>query len=305
MIKSFSQFLSEDAPKEVVFAFGRFNPPTSAHEALLEKVADLAKGGRTYRIYSSKVEDPKNNPLPLTEKVKFMRKMYPRHARSIVSDTDITSPLQVCTKLYEQGFRKVTLVVTESSAAEFKALLNGNNGHEGSHGFYFFKEGVSVVSSGLKDPDSTVLTESKVHAAISANDLELFTKSLPAGFAEARELFNAVRTGMGLRETKNFRKHVQLAPVSERREAYVAGELFQVGDDVVLKESSEVGKISHRGTNYLIVSMHDGRKVRKWLNGVELLEKKTPEVVELETKIVIERDPSIPGKPISKLRNLS
>jgi len=47
MIKSFSQFLSEDAPKEVVFAFGRFNPPTSAHEALLEKVADLAKGGRT------------------------------------------------------------------------------------------------------------------------------------------------------------------------------------------------------------------------------------------------------------------
>ena len=85
----------------------------------------------------------------------------------------------------------------------------------------------------------------------------------------------------------------------------MAGELFQVGDDVVLKESSEVGKISHRGTNYLIVSMHDGRKVRKWLNGVELLEKKTPEVVELETKIVIERDPSIPGKPISKLRNLS
>jgi len=76
-----------------------------------------------------------------------------------------------------------------------------------------------------------------------------------------------------------------------------------VGDEVVLKESQEVGKISHCGSNYLIVAMHDGRKMRKWLNGVELVEKKTPDVVELESKTVIERDVSIPGKAISKLRN--
>jgi len=50
------------------------------------------------------------------------------------------------------------------------------------------------------------------------------------------------------------------------------------------------------------VAMHDGRRVRKCLNGVELLEKKAPAVVELDSKVLIERNPSIPGKSISKLR---
>ena len=41
-MKSFTQFVSELTPKEVVFVFERFNPPTVAHEKLLEKVAEIA-----------------------------------------------------------------------------------------------------------------------------------------------------------------------------------------------------------------------------------------------------------------------
>lgn len=299
MIKSFSQYLIEDAAKDVVIAFGNFNPPGLNHEKLIEKVAEVA-AGRTYRIYSSRSESTKTNPLNLQEKVKFMRKMFPRHARSIMADDDCQNVLQVCSKLYEQGFSKVTLVTSAQSAPQLTAMLAAYNGKKQINGgFYNFREDVSVVAGIKSDPDASgILIESA-----SANDLELFSKNLPATLKEKHELFNAVRAGMGLKESKSFRKHIQLESVSAIREAYVNEEIFAVGDDVVIKESQEVGKIAHRGSNYLIVSMHDGRRVRKWLNGVELLEKKAPAVVELDSKVLIERNPSIPGKSISKLRN--
>lgn len=303
MIKSFSQFVAEDAAKEIVVAFARFNPPSLSHEKLLEKTAEIAKG-KMYRIYASQAEDPAKNPLSLTEKVKFMRKMFPRHARSIMADADLKSSLQVCSRLYEQGFTKVTLVVSEDRQEETVSMLNAHNGKPlVDGGFYNFKEGVSVIAAIPHNPDlvpSTTLIE-----AARANDLECFSKGLPETLEEKRELFNAVRSGMGLKETRNFRKHIQLESVSEMREAYVSGQIFNVGDEVVIKESSEVGRIERRGSNYLVVAMHDGRRVRKWLNGVELVEKNIENPVqEISSRNIISYDTSSkPGIPISKLRS--
>lgn len=303
MIKSFSQFVTEDATKEIVFAFGKFNPPSSSHEKLLERAAELAKG-KTYRIYASQAEDPKKNPLNLAEKVKFMRKMFPRHARSIMPDEIVFGIPDICAKLYEQGFTKVTVVVSEVHVEETKSLLEAYNGRPQFRGaFYNFKAGTLSVVSGMQvDPDES--SSSTLIEAARVNDLELFSKNIPESLQEKRELFNAVRTGMGLKETHNFRKHIQLESVSEMREAYVSGKIFNVGDDVVIKESNEIGKIERRGSNYLVVSMHDGRKVRKWLNGVELVEKITDDLVqEISSQRIITYDTSSkPGIPVSKLR---
>ena len=83
-MKSFSQYLTEET-KEVVFTFGRFNPPTNGHEKLISKVASLAKGNN-YRIYASKSQDPKKNPLDFNTKIKYMRnrwiRIYRRPCRS-------------------------------------------------------------------------------------------------------------------------------------------------------------------------------------------------------------------------------
>ena len=300
-MKSFSQFVAECTGKEVVCVLGRFNPPTAAHGELLEKVADLAKG-KQYRIYSSKSEDPKKNPIVFTEKVKFIRKMFPRHARSIMADDNISNHLHLCAKLHEQGFTKVTLVVENSKVQEIETLLKHYTGRVLKEGGSFnFENGVTVL--GAEDADSASI---KLREAAAVNDLEVFSKYLPEGFTENKELFNAVRTGMGLRESKTFRKHIQLEPISDRREAYVSGEIFNVGDQVVIKESSEVGIVSQRGSNYLVVAMSNGNKVRKWLNGVELLEKQQPvQVTEVSSQKVIDYDRSAPGKPISKIRSKS
>ena len=49
-VKSFSDYLVEDAKKEVTFVFGRFNPPTIGHEKLFDQTKKLARSG-TYRIH--------------------------------------------------------------------------------------------------------------------------------------------------------------------------------------------------------------------------------------------------------------
>ena len=303
-MKSFTQFVSDLTPKDVVFVFERFNPPTIAHEKLLEQVAETASGS-AYRIYSSHFEDAKKNPLKLEEKVKWMRKMFPKYARNVMSD-DVNTVFSICSKLYEQGFTRVTMMTESSRVLEFEALLNGHNGVQTNDGFYNFKEGVKVVGC---ENSSLQLSESAMHTAAKSNDLESFAKNLPSSFQDHEELFNAVRNGMGLKESRNFRKHIQLESVSDRREAYVSGNLFEVGNEVVIKESEELGKITHCGSNYLIVELNDGKKVRKWLSAVELLEKKEitlesqllPVILTSSPEIRV-HTPSLQGTPISLIR---
>ena len=268
-VNSFKAYLKEDSG-EVVFAFGRFNPPTIGHEKLMDAVKKLARGSQ-YRIYPSQSQDPKKNPLDFKLKVKFLRKMFPKHARSIMADKGVRTAFDAIVKLYDQGYTKVTMVAGEDRVIEFEKLLNKYNGVKGRHGFYQFESGVMVKSAGERDPDAegaTGMSASKLRAAANDNDLKTFAKGMPKGFKGVEDLFNAVRAGMCLAESKNFRKHVQLEKVSDRREEYVEGNLFKIGNEVVIKESDEVGNIKVLGTNYVIVQLGENKK-RVWLDGVE------------------------------------
>ena len=266
-IKSFSDYIVESS-REATFTFGRYNPPTIGHEVLFNKVKDIARGGK-YRIYASQSVDPKKNPLEYKSKVKLLRKMFPKHARNIIEDTKVRNVFDVLVQMYDEGFHKVQLVVGSDRIKEFEILLNKYNGVKGRHGFYKFK--LNVVSAGERDPDSDGaegMSASKMRMAAQQNDLKLFSSGLPSNFKRTEDLFNAVRKGMGLTESKSFRKHVELPPVSETREEYVEGSLFKVGDLVRIKENNEEGKIVYCGSNYLMVELNDVRK-RVWLDAVE------------------------------------
>ncbi len=96
---------------------------------------------------------------------------------------------------------------------------------------------------------------------------------------DAKKLFMDVRSGMGLSEETVFKRHVELEPVSETREQFVQGKLFDLGDTVIIKESDEMGTITHLGTNYVVVQISEDRTVRKWLDDVtkiDLTEQKIP-----------------------------
>jgi hypothetical protein len=201
-----------------------------------------------------------------------MRKMFPKHARSIINDKGVKTALDVLVKLYADGFTQVSMVVGSDRVNEFDALANKYNGVDARHGFYNFEGGVNIISAGERDPDSegvSGMSASKMRAAAEGNDFELFKKGLPTSFKDGQKLFNAVRSGMDLKESYTYRKHIQLESVSTIREDYINGDLFDVGDLVVVKESDEVGTVSHLGTNYVILKTTDGKSLRKWIDNVE------------------------------------
>jgi len=270
-IKSFSDYLTENT-KEVSFVFGRFNPPTIGHEKLFDALKKQSRGG-SYRIYASKSVDAKKNPLQSKDKIKFLRKMFPKHARNIMADSDVRTVLDIAVKLYDQGFTKVSMVAGSDRVREFDILLNKYNGQKAKHGFYNFEGAINVVSAGDRDPDAegaTGMSASKMRMAAQQNDLAGFAKGVPARF-HPTDLFNAVRKGMGLKLENTFRQHVDLPVVSQTREEYVGGNLFQEGDLVNIKESSTIGQIIVCGTNYVIVESELGKK-RYWLDAIELAE---------------------------------
>jgi len=275
-IQSFSDYVVESS-KEVTFTFGRYNPPTIGHEILFNKLKAVARAGN-YRVYASQSEDAKKNPLPYKDKIKFLRKMFPKHARNVILDSKVKNVFDVLVNLYDEGFKRVTMVVGSDRVKEFDILVNKYNGVKGRHGFY--KLSLNVVSAGERDPDSDGadgMSASKMRMAAQQNDLKSFSNGLPNNFKGTEDLFNAVRIGMGLTESKSFRKHIELPPVSETREEYVEGSLFKVGDLVKIKENKTQGRIIHCGSNYLMVESNNIRK-RYWLDGVSLIEAQDPDI---------------------------
>jgi len=274
-IKNFSQYLIEEE-REVYFTFGRMNPPTVGHGKVMDTLA--AKSGKAdYKVYVSQSQNPKKDPLSYSDKVKHVRKMFPKHARNVMVDKNVKTPMDALVSLYDQGYRKVTMVVGQDRVREFDVLVNKYNGQKMRNGFYNFKQ-IDVVSAGERDPDAEGvegMSASKQRANAANNDFAAFSQGVPKSMSnsDARKLFNDVRKGMGLSEEKSFKRHINLGVVSETREEYVQGNLFSVGDTVVIKETEEVGIISVLGANYVIVECTDGKKLRKWIDSVELLEK--------------------------------
>jgi nicotinamide mononucleotide adenylyltransferase len=188
-IKSFSDYLVEDT-KEVTFVFGRFNPPTIGHEKLFDQTKKLSRSG-TYRIYSSKSQDNKKNPLDFKTKVKFLRKMFPKHARSVMADKDVRNALDICVKLYDQGFTKVSMVAGSDRVKEFEVLLNKYNGEKSRHGFYEFQGMIKVLSAGDRDPDAegvSGMSASKMRQAAIDGKLQIFAKGVPARFQDRKSV---------------------------------------------------------------------------------------------------------------------
>ena len=69
----------------LTIAFGRFNPPTTGHEKLLNTVASSSDDG-DYVIVPSRSQDKKKNPLDPDTKIGVMRQMFPDHSEKIVND---------------------------------------------------------------------------------------------------------------------------------------------------------------------------------------------------------------------------
>ena len=273
MISSFKNFLVEEG-KTLYFVWGRMNPPTAGHEKLLDFLK--AKAGRNpFRIYLTQSEDKNKNPIPYMQKVKFARKGFPQYARQIMMEKKLKTIFDAMTSFYNEGFKRVVIVAGEDRVREYEITLNKYNGVKSKHGFYNFEK-ITVLNAGKRDPESKGVdgvSGTKLRGFAEKGDFTKFAQYMPKRLsnADTKAVYNAVRKGIGLKEVKEFKNHVQLEPVSEKREDYVKGNLYSVGDSVIIRDTGELCNISHLGTNYVIVES-DGKQYRKWLDAIEHVE---------------------------------
>ena len=254
----------------VVFTFGRFNPPTTGHEKLLNKVKMVA-GSSRYVIYPSQSQNPKKDPLPFALKVAYMRKMFPKHAKNILADKKIINVFDIAVKLYNEKYTDIGMVVGSDRVKEFKSLLDKYNGVTGKrHGYYKFRT-ISVISAGERDPDAegvSGMSASKMRAAAYKGDLESFKLGVPKGFKEVEKLYKDVRKYMGLREQRDMGL---MTDYEELRDSYLTGKVWNIDD--LIEARGITGKIIRRGTNY-IAFVDESNKVHKaWLHEITINER--------------------------------
>ena len=267
-----SSMMSDD----VTVVFGRFNPPTIGHEKLLQAAEKAAQGG-DFKIYPSRTQDAKKNPLDPDMKVSYMRKMFPKYEEQIVNDAEMISIFNVLTTAYEDGYKNVNIIVGADRQAEFENLANKYN-----KDLYDFKQ-IRVISAGVRDADAEGvegMSASKMRKAVIDDDFEAFKKGTPKGIndGETRTLFDAVRAGMGVKKKKEVKELWQIAPRYDQkglRENYIKKKVFRMGDIVESLSTGLIGKIIRRGTNYLISVSESNVMFKSWIHDVmEYTEKK-------------------------------
>ena len=257
----------------ISITFGRFNPPTIGHEKLLKKVAQQAKSsGGTYRIYPSRTEDPKKNPLDTGTKVRFMRQAYPDHANSIIDNEEMRTIFDVLSGLDADGYSSVNIVVGGDRVSEFNSLATKYNGD-----LYTFDD-IKVVSAGDRDPDGEGvegMSASKMRKAAMEGDQDSFNKGIPKAMSkkDKEAMYLTLRQSMNVKESfEDFAEasyHLyEIAPKLDPqglREAYYDTGMFEVGTFVENVNTGITGKVVSRGSNYVIYIDEHDNIFRSWL----------------------------------------
>ena len=267
------QVAPEQQPEEVpvpeapgvVVVFGRFNPPTIGHEKLLKRAAKEAeKRGYELRIYPSRSQDAKKNPLTPQMKISYMRQMFPDYAGSIVDDKGAKTIFNVLTGANGEGHTNMIIMVGQDRLGEFQGLSHKYNGE-----LYNYDQ-LEVVSAGDRDPDSddvTGMSASKLRLAAAEGDFKKFAKGVPdtLGNTEKMELFNVLRRSMNIEEGTEVWEVAPKLDEEALRDAYLVDRIYEVGNLVENMNTGLKGEVIRRGTNYVICVSEDGIMFKSWL----------------------------------------
>ena len=256
----------------LTLAFGRFNPPTVGHEKLLQ-AADKAAAGGDLKIYPSRTQDNKKNPLDPDMKVSYMRKMFPKFKEQVINDPEMKSIFDVLVAANEEGYKNINIIVGADRQGEFENLAQKYNGQ-----LYDF-DLIRTISAGPREEDAKGIegvSASKQRKAVVDDDFNAFKRGLPKGIndGDAMALFSAVRQGMKIKAAAKVKEEFatwQIAPKYDQqtlREQYVTKQIFNIGDIVENLNTGLVGRILRRGTNYLICVTEQDNMFKSWIRDV-------------------------------------
>ena len=144
MISRFSQFLVEEE-KICYWTFGRMNPPTIGHKALVDKLVQVARKEKGQPlIYLSQTQDAKKNPLSYQDKIRLAKAAF---GQRLIVQSRARTIIEVAKEL-DGVYKNLVVVVGSDRLREFNSLMTRYNGKD-----YNFAT-LEVISAGDRDPDS-------------------------------------------------------------------------------------------------------------------------------------------------------
>ena len=290
--------------KHVAFTFGRFNPPHAGHGKMMDAVKSYGGDTGNYRIYPSRTQDNKKNPLSADQKIKHMRAMFKDHKDKIQNSEAHRNIFDIMKDLNDEGHEHVTMVVGDDRVKEFDKLTKKYNGVH-----YDFKS-INVKSAGKRDPKSEDplerLSASSLRKHATSGDHEAFHAGT-GGYKNSKQMMADVQAGLtpkqkaekaakkakaklstatGTKE-KTVKETWEYAPklaLEEFREHYIQGELFDTGTLIEHDNTGIRGHIVHRGTNHVIFKDEYGDEFKAWLGDITEIAMKTDKKVPLGRK---------------------
>lgn len=264
-MKQYRQLIKELPSKKVVFAFGRFQPPTTGHELLVNAVKKIASAQKAdHIIFASRTHDKKSNPLPVDRKVYYLKRMFPKTNFAAASEEVRT--FMEAAKMLSKKYKNLVMVAGSDRVPEYKKLLEKYNGD------VFTFDTIEVVSAGERDPDADTasgMSGTKMREAAKKGDFPHFKKGLPHTLTDldGKRLMNEIRQGMGMDIVKEQVKF----ETNDLREKYFAGEIFHVGE--IVESQGVVYQIVKRGSNHLLVQNEEGQMISKFPQDLEMSDK--------------------------------
>jgi len=260
-MKKLRQVLKELPSRKVVFAFGRFQPPTTGHELLVNIVKKVASAQKAdHVIFASRTNDKKSNPLPVDRKVYYLKRMFPK-TNFVAANNEVRTFIEAA-KMLSGKYKNLVMIAGSDRVPEYKKILEKYNGDV----FHF--DTVEVVSAGERDPDAdsaSGMSGTKMRLAAVDGNYSKFKTGLPKSLTDldGRRLMNEIRTGMGMEIVKEQVKF----ETNDVREKYYSGQIFNIGEKVT--DGENIFEIVDRGSNYITVVNESGTTSKKWLDVVQ------------------------------------
>jgi hypothetical protein len=191
--------LFEAEKKVAVAAFGRLNPPTTGHKAMVDEIKKVPGDHFLFLSHSQGAKKPdakpgtktgeNKDPLSFEEKLPLVKQAFPDVN---VGSADVTTPLHMAAKLYKMGYTDLIIVAGSDRMSGYKALFPKYNGESGPHGEYKFDSIEYVeLTRDEEAEDVSGMSASKLRKAVRDDDFNSFKAGLLAGNAE--ELFKVFR----------------------------------------------------------------------------------------------------------------
>jgi hypothetical protein len=248
--------VQEEIEKHHATVFGRMNPITAGHEAVVNKLHSVAKeNNASHSLVLSHSQDDKKNPLSGIQKVKHAKRAFPKTNVS-TSSKDKPTILHHASDLQKQGVTHLHVVAGSDRQQAMKDLLDKYNGQQGSHGHYNFKS-ITVHSSGERDPDSegtSGMSASKMREHAASGNKTEFHKGAASTMSSKHKdaMYNDVRKGMNIHEETADQQTDRAQQLKRFNDQMIKANGPQIDTEIALDKKEKdamIGKIKVKKTS--------------------------------------------------------